>query len=195
MNTQKIIYGFRQFKLTVLIIGVLLAINGCSNSNPKGNFTPIFANLEQNYQAQIAENLTEQLIELYNPADTTFIFTLDAGDYFGKSLITKLRLKGYAVQEHDNDDVYHINFSQYVTTEEKERTKLEYERATKNPYRHKLSYAVIPVKQNSNTLDELYQVTLYINTTRRISNLWQINFDSLTNTTNLTANGLWTLQN
>jgi len=64
------------------------------------------------------------------------------------------------VQQEFDHDVYFATFSPYQTDEEKIINKIEFERTKQNPYRHTLKYAVIPVEQNLNTADELYQITL-----------------------------------
>jgi len=190
-NKQKIFYALAKLNICLLSLFIL---NGCI-SNPKGNFTPVSANFNKEYQEQVAKDFAKQLFTLYQSADTTFILTEDLNDHFGKALINNLRELGFAIQEVSNDNVYTTNFSLYATDEEKEQIRLEHKRAKKNPYRHHLKYAVIPVNQDGKSLDELYQVTLYIDSQQRLSRLWHVNFDHLTLQTSLHAGSLWSLAN
>jgi len=198
--TNVIFYDYKkklQFKTlfkVVLLLVSLVMLNGCI-TNPKGNFVSPFANFNQDYKQQVAQDFARQLALLYNPADTTFIFSLEVNDYFGKSLIANLRGLGFAIQEISNENLYTTNFNSQVTRQEKEQIKLEYARAKKNPYQKHLRYAVIPINQDNKSLNELYQVTIYIDNYQRLSRLWQVNFDHLTLQTSLHASSLYSISN
>lgn len=89
--TDKIIQSHRL--LFLLLMAVLL--NGCATTH-YGNF---IQNPSQDANQIMATDAAAQIVRLYPPATTQFTVLHAANDPFGQTLIDKLRMAGFAVQE------------------------------------------------------------------------------------------------
>lgn len=97
----------KTFKLTTLIIIVsVFLVSGCSRQH-YGNFS----NLSLDQTSIMAEYVAARLSTLYPPALTKINMKMDAKDDFGKSLINKLRDRGYSLQEYSSKGQDKINDS------------------------------------------------------------------------------------
>lgn len=79
----------------LILMLVLLLLNGCV-SQPYGNF---IQNASSVTSKVMADDVTAQIVRLYQAANTQFNLRHVAIDPFGKALIENLRLEGFAVQE------------------------------------------------------------------------------------------------
>lgn len=86
-----------------LIIAALLAISGCGTSDrstsPFGYFNPVPV---PEFDQYLAEDAAKKLTALLPPATTKLDLLQPCQDAFGKSFVSLLRAKGYAVQESTN---------------------------------------------------------------------------------------------
>ncbi len=90
MNIQ-INYSHRKYVL--LLVSILL--NGCVTTQ-YGNF---IQNSSQDANQIMATDAATQIVRLYPPATTQFSIGHAVNDAFGQTLIEKLRVAGFAVQE------------------------------------------------------------------------------------------------
>lgn len=79
----------------LILMLVLLLLNGCA-TQPYGNF---IQNASSVTSKVMADDVTAQIVRLYQAANTQFNLRHVAIDPFGKALIENLRLEGFAVQE------------------------------------------------------------------------------------------------
>lgn len=80
-------------KYVLLLVSILL--NGCVTTH-YGNF---IQNPSQETNQIMATDAVTQIVRLYPPATTQFTLGHAVNDPFGQTLIEKLRLSGFAVQE------------------------------------------------------------------------------------------------
>ncbi len=80
---------------SVLILALLLVLSGCA-TQPHGNF---IQNPSLAANQSMAMDAAAQIVRLYPPATTHFTLGHAVNDPFGQTLIEKLRLSGFAVQE------------------------------------------------------------------------------------------------
>ncbi len=78
-----------------ILMLVLLLLNGCV-SQPYGNF---IQNPSTTYSKIMADDVTAQIVRLYQAANTQFNLRHVVNDPFGHALIENLRLAGFAIQE------------------------------------------------------------------------------------------------
>ncbi|PTQ76759.1 conjugative transfer protein TrbH [Nitrosomonas oligotropha] len=81
-----------------ILILVLLLLSGCA-TQPYGSFIQNPSPIYNRYSKVMADDVTAQIVRLYQAANTQFNLRHVAIDPFGKALIENLRLEGFAVQE------------------------------------------------------------------------------------------------
>lgn len=86
----------RVIKIVSLAV-LVLVLNGCAVSK-YGNFLSEESSVNQNL---LADDVVQQLVEVYPPAKTKFEMQQVTDDIFGEALVKKMRQLGYAVTELD----------------------------------------------------------------------------------------------
>ena len=131
----------QSYRMLVLLL-VAMLLDGCATTQ-YGNF---IQNPSINVTQVMATDAAAQIVRLYPPATTQFTVLHAANDPFGQTLIDKLRVAGFAVQEAVEPS---IEQSLFAVPQPQEEQKAGI----------RLSYVV-------DQMDDLYHANLLIDDTR-----------------------------